>query len=242
MKTSHSDQKNFDPIDEVLASTGISIPQGANELLHTYFSELMEWNRRMDLTGFKDLGTMVISHLGDTLTVIPLLDKKSHARILDIGTGAGIPGLLIKILRPEVHMTLVDARRRKVSFLRYIISKLGLQGVEAIHSSLTPHRPCPQLPQGDYDVVISRAVGDLLALARLAGPYLAKQGRFILMKGPKGVEEIHRFGPMLEKEGWSIEYVMRSAPITRAKRVIIIGRLLAHKTRHNPLDPSRGGQ
>ena len=228
MKTSPSDPKNFEPIDRVLDAHGIEIPEKTRLLLRHYFQELMQWNQRMDLTGLKDREAMAINHLGDTLTLLPLIDGMHGIRIMDIGSGAGVPGLILKILRPDVRMTLVDARRRRVSFLRFVISGLGLDGIEAIHARIEPEKPCANLLQAGYDIVISRAVTDILELARLVRPYLARQGILMAMKGPGGLEEIRALGPKLLHEGWALECVERTLPVSGAGRVIIVGRYAPH--------------
>ena len=228
MKISPSDPKNFEPIDKALDSHGIEIREKTRMLLRRYFQELMQWNQRMDLTGLKDLEAMAINHLGDTLTLLPLIEGRHGIRIMDIGSGAGVPGLILKILRPDVRMTLVDARRRRVSFLRFVIARLGLDGIEAIHAKIEPEKPCANLLQAGYDMVISRAVTDILRLARLARPYLARQGILMAMKGPRGLEEIHALGPKLLDEGWVLECVERTLPISGAGRVIIVGRYVPH--------------
>ena len=227
MKTSPSGQKSFEAVKRVLRVSGTSVSQEVCQRLTRYFEELAVWNQRMDLTGFKDLESMVIHHLGDTLTVLPSIGG-GDIRLLDVGSGAGVPGLLLKVLSPPLSATLVDSRRRRVSFLRYVIGVLGLRGIEAIHATLKPLVPVAPLVKASYDVVISRAVSDLLTMARIARPYLAPQGRLILMKGPKGLMELDEFANILGKEGWRFEYVEKTVPLSGARRIIIIGVVESH--------------
>ncbi len=227
MKISPDSQKSFEAVKRVLKASGTQVSQEVCQRLSRYFDELALWNQRMDLTGFKDVESMVVHHLGDTLTVLPMVGG-APIRLLDVGSGAGIPGLPLKILSPSLSVTLVDSRRRRVSFLRYIIGTLRLSKIQAVNATLEPMVPVLPLKGSFYDIVISRAVSDLLTMAHISRPYLAPNGRLILMKGPKGLMELDEFSDLLLEEGWRFKYVEKRLPLNGARRIIIIGVVKSH--------------
>lgn len=224
-------------IERVFLGTGEGCPDKKTlETIEAYFQELIVWNKKTDLTGLRDLEAMAIKHLGDTLTLLPYIEDQ-ELKILDIGTGAGIPGILLKILRPKTCVVLVDSRRKRISFLRYCIARLGLKDIEAINMRLTPEsastltkmaNSCKNAPSNDksspyFDVALSRATLDLSTMAKLARPLLKKRGHFILMKGPKGLQEIESARPLLVQDGWKIWYRETNLPIIGDRRVLVFG-------------------
>ena len=144
--------------------------------------ELIQWNRVSNLTTITDPVEVAIKHYVDCLALVNMIPN--GARILDAGAGGGFPGLPIKIVRPDLSVTLVDSVRKKTSFLNYSIGKLGLRGIHAVHGRLealaeqSSHR-------GTYDVVVSRAFSALENFASLALPFLTTGGSLLALKGPQ---------------------------------------------------------
>jgi 16S rRNA (guanine527-N7)-methyltransferase len=190
--------------------------------LCTYFSELNAWNRRVNLTGLKSLDQMISKHLGDTMVLDQWLP--SHVRtLLDIGTGAGIPGLILKILHPDLDVWLLDARRKRVSFLNAVIAELGINGVHAVHGRAGEGAGLPvQDAPGCFDMVTSQAVGSVSALADMAEEFLKPGGIAVSMKGPGGEEELRLAIPELEKRGWQARAVQAVTPAEKLKRFLVI--------------------
>ena len=190
--------------------------------LCTYFSELYAWNRRVNLTGLKSLDRMISKHLGDTMVLDQWLP--GHVRsVLDIGTGAGIPGLILKILHPDLDVWLLDARRKRVSFLNAVIAELGIRGVHAVHGRAGEGAglPVPDAP-ARFDMVTSQAVGSVSALAEMAEEFIKPGGIAVSMKGPGGEEELRLALPALEKMGWQARAVPAVTPAEKLKRFLII--------------------
>jgi len=221
-----SEWMNTRAVENVFAHAGLAPKKASVRAITLYLQELLEWNARMDLTGLKGLESMAIKHVGDTLTILPWI-KEDKLKLLDIGTGAGIPGIILKILRPRARVVLVDARRKRVSFLRFVISRLNLKGVEAIKARLPLKQEdikrYPSLGPGTFDIAISRAVGDVVTMGRLSRPFLKKEGRFIIMKGPKALLELEKARETLEMEGWKVWHVESRLPVTGDRRVIVFG-------------------
>lgn len=168
---------------------GLSIALGEDqlELFLTYLEELTRWNRKINLTKITDPSKIITRHFLDSLTICRYLE--GTRRLLDIGSGAGFPGLPVRIAMPEVEVTLMDSVEKKVFFLKSIIRTLGLPGVRAVHARAEDAQAIEEL-KGSFDCVVSRALSALGDFFPLAVPYLARGGkgsrggRVIAMKGP----------------------------------------------------------
>ena len=137
---------------------GVALGEDQLELFLTYIEELTRWNRKINLTKITDPSKIVTRHFLDSLTVCRYL--KGTKRLLDIGTGAGFPGLPVKIAMPEVEVTLMDSVEKKVFFLKSIIRTLGLSGVRAVHARAEDAAVIEEL-EGSFDCVVSRAISAL---------------------------------------------------------------------------------
>lgn len=158
------------------------------EQLMRYRDELLDWNTRMNLTAITEPGEVLLKHFLDSLSLLQAFHR-SEARILDIGTGAGFPGLVLKIACPQWHVTLLEATGKKVTFLQHIIDVLHLQGVEALHGraeTLAHQRDY----RGRFDLVTARAVSALSTLLEYAAPFCRVDGTMIFPKKGELVEEI----------------------------------------------------
>lgn len=217
-----SDKPLKDLVTRILREGGLVPSPGIVDNLCTYLEQLSAWNRRMNLTGFKDVGEMAVKHVGDTLTLIPALPAGARTA-LDIGTGAGVPGLVLKLLRPDLEIVLVDAMRKKVSFLKTVIAVMGLGGVSAEQGRVGAEHGVPHgRPKAGFDVVVSQAVGRIDELARMARPFLSRQGVVIAMKGPKAAGELEATRDELVAKGWGAELMETRAPMTGHVRHLII--------------------
>jgi 16S rRNA (guanine527-N7)-methyltransferase len=146
--------------------------------LSAYLDLLAKWNRVYNLTAIRDRTQMETHHVNDALAVLPFLPQRHDLRMLDVGSGAGVPGVPIAIARPDWKVVLVDANTKRVAFLTQVAIELELRNVTAIASRVE------DLNAGDrYDVVISRAFSDVATFARLAAPHVAPDGIIVAMKG-----------------------------------------------------------
>jgi 16S rRNA (guanine527-N7)-methyltransferase len=166
-----------DTIRRGQAAFGISLTEESAELFALHARELLAWNRKTNLTAITDPYEMAVKHFIDSLAPVPMI--RSGASLLDIGTGGGFPGVPLKIALPGIRATLVDASRKKVSFLSHLIRRLGLTEITARQVRAEALRDAADR----FDVVISRAVASLEEIIVYGMPLLARQGRLIAMKG-----------------------------------------------------------
>ncbi len=152
-----------------------------------YLKELLKWNQKINLTAIRTEKGIVLKHFLDSLSVYPYVPHTST--LLDIGSGAGFPGIPLKIVQPSLEVTLIDSVRKKVDFQRHIIRKLGLKGIEAIHGRVQEKAILKGL-EGRFEIVMSRAFSDLRTLLVLSVPFLKKRGIVLAMKGRVNREEI----------------------------------------------------
>jgi len=168
-------------------SFGIYLEERDIEAFDLYLKELLKWNRKISLTAIRTEKGIVLKHFLDSLSVYPYVPHTST--LLDIGSGAGFPGIPLKIVQPSLEVTLIDSVRKKVDFQRHIIRKLGLRGMEAIHGRVQEKAILKGL-EGRFEIVMSRAFSDLRTLLVLSVPFLKKRGIVLAMKGRVNREEI----------------------------------------------------
>ena len=150
-----------------------------------YGEHLLRWNRKFNLTAITDPRQIALKHFADSLVAIPWLAP--GATILDMGSGAGFPGLCLKIVRSDLKILLIDASRKRVSFLKFITRELDLTGIQSEH---TRAENLADDYRGYFDVAVSRAVAPLNQLARWSQPWLNPAGRLMAWKGPRYQLEI----------------------------------------------------
>ena len=150
----------------------------------TLLDELERWNRKVNLTAIRDRAEMVTAHIEDSLSARPLLHG---VRILDIGTGAGFPGLPLAIVEPDREFTLLDSNNKKIQFVQHAAGLLGLGNVTAVKSRAEDYAPGYR-----FDTVIARALASLPKLLEMAGHHVGEDGVFVALKGRHPEEELEQ--------------------------------------------------
>ena len=157
------------------------------EQFFEYMNLLIEWNEKINLTAITDPKEIIIKHFIDSLTINKYIEKGN--KIVDVGTGAGFPGIPIKIYRPEVEVTLVDSLNKRINFLNEVIKELNLKNIETVHARAEEFGRNKKYRQ-KFDVATSRAVANLSTLSEYMIPLVKINGRCICMKGKEIKEEL----------------------------------------------------
>jgi 16S rRNA (guanine527-N7)-methyltransferase len=192
---------------ERAAAMGVSLSLEQVELFETYYEHLIDWNQRLNLTTVTEYQQVQIKHFLDSLSCLSLLDAvvssrgwKPSPRLLDIGSGAGFPGLPLKIARPRWDVTLLDSSGKKVAFLVHLIGRLGLQGVRATKGRAEDMGRDPQHREM-YNIVAARAVAELPILMEYALPLCQVGGVFLALKGKDITNELTESETALKELG-----------------------------------------
>jgi len=161
------------------------------DLLEQYEHELIEYNQRMSLTAIREPAQIRIKHFLDSLTCTKVMRDLNHARLIDIGTGAGFPGLPLKILFPSIRLTLVESIRKKAEFCQHIVDLLKLEQVEVIQDRAENIGQNIKYRQ-EFDWAIARAVAIMPILVEYLLPFVKVGGSILAMKGEKALAETHQ--------------------------------------------------
>lgn len=159
---------------------GINLTEEQLNQLDTYCNFLLEYNSHTNLTAIKEEDQVYLKHFYDSLTFIKAIDVTKYNNLLDIGTGAGFPGMVLKIVFPELEVTLLDSNNKKINFLQELSNKLSLKKVKFYHGRAEDF--CAKNRES-YDIVTARAVTNMTALSELCLPLVKVNGYFIALKG-----------------------------------------------------------
>lgn len=195
---------DFRPRLRAAASTlrlGLDISQ-ENSLI-AYLEQLQRWNRTYNLTAVRDPQGMLIQHVFDSLAIVPhiqqILYKKTVSPVVvDVGSGAGLPGVVVAVMCPGSVVHCVDTVEKKATFIRYVAGVLKLSGLNAHHARIE------ELPPFGADLVVSRAFSSLSDFARLAGRHVGSTGHLLAMKGKEPVDEVAQ---LREETSWDVERI-----------------------------------
>ena len=201
---------------------GADLSENQVTLLGRFLEELCSWNRRMNLTGISDPRAMIIKLLLEPLVALSYLPARGT--LLDVGTGAGIPGIPLKIARPRLEVHLLESRAKKVSFLKHVIRELGLSGIIASQGR-AEKRLAESGPLSCYDAVTARALAPLKKTIALCYPYMTKGGLLITYKGSRLNDEIQECAGSLDDLHLLIEKVVPyKLPEIKEQRYLVIVR------------------
>lgn len=185
-------------IAEGARTMGIELTPGQAEQLVAHLDLLDEWGQRMNLTAIREREQQLTKHVLDSLSVLPYL---RGARVADVGSGAGFPGIPLAIAAPGTHFALIESTGKKCRFLEHVRDTLALANVEVVQARAEAHKPAVR-----YDTVLARAVGPVQDLVRNAGQLVAGGGRLLAMKGRFPEDELAQ-----KLNGWKVAAVHRLA-------------------------------
>ena len=155
-----------------------------------YYEILVEWNKVMNLTGITEYQEVVEKHFLDSLSIVKVMDMDQAERVIDIGTGAGFPGIPLKIAFPKLDIVLLDSLNKRIRFLDHVIEELGLEGIRTIHGRAEDYARDGKYRER-FDLCVSRAVANLSSLSEYCLPYVKVGGRFVSYKSGDIEEEVN---------------------------------------------------
>lgn len=172
-----------------LASFGVTLSENQIDCFLQYYEMLVEWNQVMNLTAITEYEDVLKKHFTDSLSLCKAYDISKKSKVIDVGTGAGFPGLALKIAYPQLQITLLDSLNKRIQFLDAVIDKLKLKDIDTVHGRAEDLAKPGKLRE-KYDLCVSRAVANLSTLSEYCLPFVKQGGKFISYKSEKITEEI----------------------------------------------------
>ena len=200
---------------EELAKIGIKPTEEQLSQLDKFYHLMLEWNEKINLTRITAEKEVYLKHFYDSLTLNKVIDLKNVNTLCDVGTGAGFPGVVLKIVFPNLRITLIDSLLKRVNYLNEIIKELKLQDIEAIHSRGEDYK-------GEFDVVTSRAVANIEKLVDYTMHLVSKNGVFVAMKGNIDKELTESVAKKLNKKYRIIKIEKFTLPVENSERSLVV--------------------
>lgn len=179
---------NIQKIVPLCSQFGVELDDDKKNKLNLYGNLLLEWNEKINLTAIKEPEEVLFKHFFDCILFLKNVEIPQNATLIDVGTGAGFPGMVLKIVRPDIKVTLLDSLNKRLIFLNDVIENLGLTDITCVHSRAEDGGKS-KAHREKYDIACARAVATLPTLAEYCAPFVKKGGKFVAMKGPSVYEE-----------------------------------------------------
>jgi 16S rRNA (guanine527-N7)-methyltransferase len=196
-------------------SFGLNLDPDHLDAMALQGTQLIKWNKKFNITSITEPGEMATKHFIDSLAIVPHIPE--NARVLDMGSGGGFPGFPLKVVRPDLEVVLMDASRKRVSFLSRIINLAGLKSISAIHAR-AEDLVLDGAFAGSFNVVTSRAFTALDRFVTLASPFVASDGFILAMKGRAGTDEAQD----VSTSQYSISTISYLLPLEEHERTIVL--------------------
>lgn len=201
-------------LDEACVKLGLALSSSQKHKLFAYLSGLLLWNKAYNLTAIKSPNEALVKHIFDCLAMIPTLDKlcdgRLSVRILDVGTGAGLPAVILAIVRPHWHITALDSNGKKIRFIRQMVGELKLHNIHPVASRIENF-------VGEFEIITSRAFASLTDFIALTQPYLDEQGVLCAMKGKSPSDD-----ELNDLTDWQTQITPLSVPSLEEERCLVI--------------------
>ena len=208
-------------IKEAFLQLEFQLTDRQSEQFYRYYEMLVETNKVMNLTAITEVPDVLVKHFVDSGALMKVFDLKQCQKVIDIGTGAGFPGIPLKILFPHLRVTLLDSLNKRIKFLGQVVEELGLENVELLHGRAEDYARQKEYRE-QYDLCVSRAVANLSTLSEYCIPYVKKGGWFIPYKSGKIAEELQQAGYAIGELGCELEKTEEMClPNTEIERMFV---------------------
>jgi len=210
-----------------LEKQGLLLEEAKTDLLYRYSKMLKEEGSKFNLTGIREEREIWRKHLLDSLLLFFALEVPHGARVVDIGTGAGLPGLVVKIYRPDLALTLVDSNRKRLAFVERVIKELGLEKVEC-ETARVEELGRDEGRRESFDLALARAVAELRVLVEYGLPLLKVGGKLAAYKGSQAEEEVERARRALDLVGGEVEAIWRGRlpGVGEERKIVVIRKIV----------------
>lgn len=207
-------------LKQALKKAEINITDESIKKFEQYYNLLVEWNEKINLTAITKPDEVAVKHFEDSLSVLKYVDIKENAKIIDIGTGAGFPGIPLKIVRGDINLTLLDSLNKRLVFLQNVCNELNISA-QTLHSRAEESSRKAEYRE-KYDFAFSRAVAQLNLLSELCLPYVKKGGCFVAMKGPDVREELKNAEKAIEVLGGKVKEIKEFNLSDNSGRTLVV--------------------
>jgi 16S rRNA (guanine527-N7)-methyltransferase len=217
-----------------LNELGIALTDKQKQQFDKFYELLVEWNKVMNLTGITEYEEVNEKHFVDSLSIVKALDMKSVKSVIDVGTGAGFPGIPLKIAFPHLKVVLLDSLNKRINFLNTVIAELGLTDIKTIHGRAEDYAKQTEYRE-KFDLCVSRAVANLSTLSEYCLPYVSADGLFVPYKSGEIDEELENSKKAVKILGGKIENVVKfQLPGTEIGRSFVKIRKISNTNKKYP--------
>ena len=183
------DRSKFHILEDGCQAFGVTLTEKQIEQFEKYYELLVEWNKVMNLTGITEFDEVMQKHFVDSVAAAKYAEMEKVNRLIDVGTGAGFPGIPLKIVYPHIQVTLLDSLNKRIKFLEEVVDNLGLTGIETVHGRAEDAAKKAEYRE-QFDLSVSRAVANLASLTEYCLPFVKVGGKFVSYKSVSVDEEI----------------------------------------------------
>lgn len=212
-----------DILNQAFTSEGFTLTEQQNKQFVTYFDMLIDWNQKINLTAIEEPTEVAYKHFVDSACLMRVVPDLKHKTMIDIGTGAGFPGVPLNIMEPELYVTLFDSLNKRILFLQELCKALELKNIRAVHGRAEEFGIKPDYRQ-QFDIATARAVARMPVLLEICLPFVKKGGIFIALKGPELENEIKDSSNALKELGGKVvdvqQFTLADGAYTRNLAVI----------------------